>query len=546
MDKLQPLIRNRFWILIGLVIPLVLYGYYSANGSLKQATIERENALDGVKNGVSTGFEPNEDYIRKLSHINTFLDESVQDAIVDLWKKQQERMTWPRAVASRVPEEFMGEFDRQVPFIYKGLYPELIRRLQKRVQPVEPVDMSNTATNPMGLPMGGSGTPLPGRPQTPAPNQKVILAAMVPHAQFAQFGITSQEMWDAQIDIWMTELLFDAIVKINEDKENISDAVVRRIDLIELVGGSGEPVTKDAGAAGGGMDEEGMGRGGMMSGQAAIPKDVAFSPAEEFGSPIDAASGGGESDFEGMGGMAGAAGAAQKRYINETEDAPFLERGFYLSVIIQQTKIPDFITTLVNSDWPIQVRRFHVGENPYKQSQTGAINTTSQRGFESESGFGLGGMSGGLGSRGGFGLGSRPRERLSGTGRDPMASALTNIYDSNLPEYAMSALNHPDLVRLDVCGIITMYRQPKEILEAVAARKAATSNAPQEVEATPISDAEDPIVPEAVNPNAPSMEPGTPDGNVPAPEANPDADGTTPPAPDNPAVPETTPPESSS
>jgi hypothetical protein len=110
----------------------------------------------------------------------------------------------------------------------------------------------------------------------------------------------------------------------------------------------------------------------------------------------------------------------------------------------------------------------------------------------------------------------------------------------------MSALNHPDLVRLDVCGIITMYRQPKEILEAVAARKAATSNAPQEVEATPISDAEDPIVPEAVNPADPSMNPGTPDGNVPAPEANPDADGTTPPAPDNPAVPETTPPESSS
>lgn len=535
MDKLQPLIRNRFWILIGLVIPLVLYGYYSANGSLKQATVERETALDGVKNGVSSGFEPNEDYIKKLSHINAFLDESVQDAIVDLWRKQQERMTWPRAVASRVPDDFMGEFDRQVPFIYKGLYPELIRRLQKRVQPVEPIP-ATTTTNPMGI---GTGTPIPGRPQTPAPNQKVILGAMVPHAQFADFGITSQEMWDAQIDIWMTELLFDAIVKINEDKETISDAVVRRIDLIELVGGTGEPLTKDAGAVGGGgFDEEGgMGGGGMMSGPINIPKDVAFPVAEEFGPAVDAAVEGGGGDYESGGfGAAGAAGPVQKRYIAETEEAPFLERGFYLSVIIQQTKIPDFITTLVNSDWPIQVRRFQVGENPYRQSGPGTVGNTFSRGYEEESGFS---GSGAFGRGSGIGMGSRLRGRTSGTGRDLSTSALVNIYDSNLPEYATASLNHPDLVRLDLCGVITMYRQPKEILEAVAARNAA-ANAPPEEEVTPISDAEDPIVPEAQTPSDPAMTPGTPDGTVPAPDAVPE--GSPDPAGNTPA-PESTPPE---
>src|SRR5690606_30600093 len=134
MDKLKPLLRNHFWILAGLVVPLILYGYYSANGSLKAATAEREKTLTEVKNGVSSGNEPNEDYIKKLEHINTFLEASVQDAIVDLWRKQQERMTWPQAVAARIPEEFLADFDQQVPFIYKGLYPQLIRRLQKRAQ----------------------------------------------------------------------------------------------------------------------------------------------------------------------------------------------------------------------------------------------------------------------------------------------------------------------------------------------------------------------------------------------------------------------------
>jgi len=35
---------------------------------------------------------------------------------------------------------------------------------------------------------------------------------------------------------------------------------------------------------------------------------------------------------------------------------------------------------------------------------------------------------------------------------------------NGLPEFAQAALNHPDLIQLDLCGVITMYRQPTELL----------------------------------------------------------------------------------
>jgi len=558
MDKLKPILRNYFWILVGLVVPLVLYGYYSANGSLKAATAEREKALADIKNNVSSGHEPNEDYIKKLEHINTFLEASVQDAIVDLWRKQQERMTWPQAVAARIPDEFMGEFDQQVPFIYKGLYPELIRRLQLRAQPVEPA-IQEAGVVPGGAgPMEMGGRPAVRKPPVKTVNQKLILAGMVPHARFGQFGITSQEMWDAQIDIWLTEILIDAIVQMNADKESISEAVIRRVDLIELMGGSGERVTKDGAAAGGDMGgmpgmegAGGMGMGGMGTSQ--IPTTTAFLPEEEFGSSLDAAAGGGGDPGMGMsaeGGMGGMTAAPPKRYIAETEESPFLERGFYLSVIIMQTKIPDFIVALANSDWPVQVRRFQVGVNPYRVDQplTGTEFSPGMGGM----GMGGMGMSGGEGGfpmpspRGGRTLGGMGGMNSGMGGMDGNRTEIPNLYGTSIPEFAVASLNHPDLVQLDLCGIITIYKQPKEALAAVEARKqteaAAVAVPAPESSAVPAAESAAGLSPESA-PVAPN----------PAPQTTPDAaaspaDGPTimtPPAagaPSVPGAPGTTPP----
>ncbi|WP_437190749.1 hypothetical protein [Planctomicrobium sp. SH527] len=549
MDKLQPLIRQRFWILAGLVLPLVMYGYYSANSQLKAATAAREEKLKSTLNGVSSGIAPNEDYIKQLTVFNEFLEASVDDAIVQLWQQQQKRMTWPPLVANKVPKDFLGPFDQQVPLIYKGAYEEVFRKLQERVQPVRPLD-----------PMARFD-----RNKPIQPNQKVVLMANLPQVTFGQF-VTSEETWDAQIDVWMTELLLDAIVKMNEGKDSATEAVIRRLDILQLLGGDGTPKTSDSGSSGmegdmmGGMEASamGMGMGGGSQGAANIPTKIDFDPAEEFGPALDSAGGMGEMsmDMMSMEGAGGTGPAPPRRYIGDPEAAPYFERGFYMSVIIQQNKIADFIVELANSDWPVQVRRFQVGVNPYRTNQP-------QGGFESmpgvmdefsmgEAGMGAFGpptMEAGPSMAGGLEFSGQPGMGGFGDAMGGRGVVRPNIFAQNLPPFASQAMNHPDLVRLDVCGVITMYKQPTEVLEAVKVRKAN----PQSPAGGAGPAGAAPAAAPAVEPTTePTAEPATEEG-TPAPTAMPAAaDGAAPaatpaiPAPVNEAIPApaTTTPES--
>jgi hypothetical protein len=482
MDKLQPIIQHRFWILAGLMLPLALYGYYSANASLKGATEVRETKLDEVKGGISQGFEPNDDYTTKLSKINDFLETSVDQEIVKLWNHQKQRMSWPSAVADGIPEEFMGEIGLETRIDYKNHYPFIVRNLRYRVQPVMPVQDAELATW----------------------KQKVVLKAALPQARFGDLAPTSKQVWDAQIDVWLVDLLFDAVRRINEDKDTVANAVLRQIDELRLFGGTGQPVLSGSGAGAGGggaedfemdgMDAEMYDGGGAGGRRGGVTSSVAFNPAQEFGPSTESTGGGGggmeDADAEGsMGGMGGGRNVPRIRYIAEADDAPYLERGFYMSVIINQTKIPDFLVELTNSDWPVRIVRFHVGKNPYRKEQP-ARRTGGGRGdyagideFDADdrgAGYDMEMDDGPMGR--GSGLGGGYGRQGSGVGR----------LGQNLPREAQDAVaSHPDLVQLDLCGVITIYKQPLEIMEKLAAAGEAAEAAAQEQPSEPTAEGED-------------------------------------------------------
>ncbi|MEW4488372.1 hypothetical protein AB1L42_09845 [Thalassoglobus sp. JC818] len=510
MDKLQPLIRNRFWILGALTLPLAMYGFFSANGALKAATEQRESTLKGLTIPTGTN-DPNEDYKEKLAKINAEYEQNVENSIVEIWNKQKERMTWPAVVANDVPPIFMDPegFDLDVTDTYKRHYPQLMLKLQERVEPVMPIDRNAAGGTAIGVPYSGRGGAMPKEADVPW-QQKVILAAQLPIAQFDRLAATSEQVWNAQIDIWLLELLFDAVRKMNEDKDSVTEAVLRRIDILKLFGGSGEPRPTGAPAGaggyggydsgyGGGYDSgypgPGGGGGGYGGGYgsdrggsgASMSVNVAFDPAQEFGSPADASASagsasmgydsgyGGGYDSGGYGGGYGgmAAGGKQLRYIADSEDKRVLERGFYMSVIIMQSKIPDFIVELANSEWPIRVTRFHVGKNPYF-SEAGAGSSMYGSPMGMMGGYGGegdydggqsygGGYAGSYGGSYGGGFGS-----LGAGGQAAGIPGVGNL-SSNLPTYATAAMNHPDLVQLDLCGVITMFKQPQEIIDALTA-----------------------------------------------------------------------------
>jgi hypothetical protein len=216
---------------------------------------------------------------------------------------------------------------------------------------------------------------------------------------------------------------------------------------------------------------------------------VAFNPAEEFGTGGQPATMAGGS-MGGMGGMmlggdrgmltgaamSGSSGegmtgatapAKLLRYVKEDASASYRERGFYMSVLIDQRRVAEFLVELSNSDWPIRLGRFHVGPNPDAgkgggmydggmggpmMGMMGAGYPGMEPGYDAGTDMGIMGLEGDMsfapgygGEEGGFGPPS-----LNPTGE------------------AVQLLTHPDLVQLDLCGYITFYMPPPaEVLAAV-------------------------------------------------------------------------------
>ena len=508
MDKLQPIITHRFWILGFLTLPLAMYGFFSANNALKAETESRETTLQQTLTGVPKGTnDPNEDYQTKLAEINEQFEANVEESIVDIWNRQKSRMTWPPVVADEIPELFLGKIELDVTNIYRNEYDRLMRELQSRVQPVMPIE-NKPAIGGIGL--GGIRPSAKKEADVDWP-QKVVYAADLPVAAFNELSVPPIQVWNAQIDIWLVDLIFEAIRNINEEKDSVTEADIRRVDEFRLFGGTGVPTIGGAGAAGaeggyggeyggseyggggeyggtagsygaGGYGAGGYGAGGAGAASASIKVNIAFDPAEEYGPSgaggAAAASYGGYSsasygsEYGGETAAPAAAGGSSSRYIGDSEEKKVLERGFYLSVIIKQERIPDFVVELANSDWPIRVTRFHVGKNPHYSERpspgvggygAGAMLGMEMGGYgESAGGYGEAGIGGyegeGLGMLGGYGAGARAK-KIEGVGN------LT----SNLPPYADAAMNNPDLVQLDLCGVITMFKQPQEVIDALIA-----------------------------------------------------------------------------
>ena len=336
-------------------------------------------------------------------------------------------------------------------------------------------------------------------------------------------------------------LLLQAVSTMNESAPNVAKAPVRMISRLDLVGGdglSGAAATVGASVGGGDGDmsefmegydmfedggEDGDGYGESPFGNAT--STVAFEPADEFGNNIETLA----VVSEGLDGTQGAISRGgnrrqEIRYVALDENQPFRERGFYMSVLIDQQQIARFLITLSNSDWPIRIVRFHVGPNPQ------GVGSTGNRGIQNQFAFGgddesdyasqmdvldfdEGDFEFDFGGGGGGGGGYGPQEYVN---------------DSALA----GAFSHPDLVQLEVLGAITFFNPlPEDVLAKVTAALG---------EASAVS-----VEPATTDPDTPLPESGTEEASD-AGQSVPDEDGNPPTSPTNDGGAETDPgPEAS-
>tara|TARA_R110002095_G_scaffold155309_3_gene134890 strand:- start:417 stop:2120 length:1704 start_codon:yes stop_codon:yes gene_type:complete len=462
MDKLKPLIVHKFWIILFIALLLPVVGWSMATGNLAKEIDERKAAIDKAFTDAQVPPNPpNETWSTALQQINKEKDIYIGQSHKYLWDKQQSLFVWPPDIAPLMKNTpYRGEISRVPRNLYRSAYKFEILRAHK-------------LANPFNL-RDGTGT-------------VDIAVNVIPHVPLDKWKTlppTSEEMWDAQEDVWLVSSIMEAIAKVNKGAANISESAVRQISVLELRGGTvGD--TGEAPLGGDGMMEPGMGGdmpgaspfggggarvGGMQDGKDGMQNiSVDMDLVKIFGNDLDAAAGGGE-DAGGMespdagmmpgglGGGFGGMGAAQnlKRYYHEEEELPYKTRAFYIKAVIQSGKLPNLMAELTNMPWPAEIVRvqradmFDDNLSPIATLGGGTGGGMRGRGGSAgaDAGFGIDGGFGAPGSGSGFDVDM-------GVGGIPGSGQGQGLENKGLLD---AALSDPELAVVTIAGLMTLYK----------------------------------------------------------------------------------------
>lgn len=501
MDKLKPILVHKFWIILFIALLLPVIGWSMATGSLAKEIDERKTAIDKAFTDAQVPPNPpNETWSSALKEINTEKEKYIGQSHKYLWDKQQSLFVWPPDIAPLMKDTpYRGEISRVPRNLYRSAYKFEIDRARKLAKPFSLKDGTGTVD---------------------------ISYNTIPHVPINKWKTlppTSQEMWDAQEDVWLVRSILEAIAEVNKGAANISESPVRQITVLELRGGTvGDDGSAPAGDGGGGdgMMMDGMGSGGasfgapaartgMAGGKAGMQQiDVDMDLLKIFGNDVDS-SGGGDGDADGMsmdspgmmdggfgGGGPGGQGAENlKRYYHDDEALPYKTRAFYMKAVIQSSKLPHLLAQLASMPWPVEIVRvqradmFDDNMTPIATITGGAKGrrggfTGGDAGFSADAEFG----GNEFGGRPGSGFGAE-------AGGLPGLGQQQGLDNKSLLD---AALTDPDLAVVTIAGLMTLYKPylPPEG-DMVAETDGGNPNNPGQPEAngdaaTPAADAANP------------------------------------------------------
>lgn len=440
MEKLQPLIKHKFWIITGLALLLPFVGWWISTSAVAENIQQRWDKLQNTKVTQAAG-QPNQDYVTRLESVNGVLSTRQSGLDLELYNKQKNLRTWPQYVANSVENKHYGDrIDTSTLRIYaRNLQDEVIAMLDDLPRynwdPTTNAETGMVAVNLNDIP----------------PVQKKWSNGNPP---------TSQVMWETQEDVWLTRSILNAIKKVNNEAgaTKITDAPIRILFQLHFRGGSRPQETEGTGEGvpggegGGGPMEggggpmgapggipggvvrpgfgRGMGEGGgeLAGGGSGAAGSLSFDSAIQmnldavFGPDTIQATqgqGGGEGGgapgsvvspvIPGSPGLGAGEGSGNgqkvRRYVDDDPKLPYKTRGFYLEVYMLHDKLPDLQAALVSMPWPTELLMIHQVTDkeddiiflPDESSETGLPPGQ------------LGPMGGGENPGGRFGVGNRQR-----------------------------------------------------------------------------------------------------------------------------------------
>jgi hypothetical protein len=325
-------VRNRFWIALGFSALLPMIGYLIGSAPIKEDTKKEVTKIKGADSGVKPYTQPgiaNAQYKPLIDEKKEVLTQDVNKAWDKLYARQAPLLSWPPLVAEKFrtwgrkwPEGVDLSVVQRAITDYVGEYEKAVDDTYKKVNPWDPI--------------AGTGI-------VEVPDKAILLQpAVFDVAQPPDLG----KVWAAQEKLWIQGTLLDAIAKINGPAKTWDEAVVKRLDLMEV----GTPAAQD---------QKSMVKGQTVkiAPEILAPGQVSASATTTTpGTPgvTGAASGSGSSAF------GAAATAAQDLYYIESPSQAYSLLPIRLTALVDQNRLQEFFIGLENSPMAIQVMEFEL------------------------------------------------------------------------------------------------------------------------------------------------------------------------------------------
>lgn len=538
MEKLQPLLKHKFWIVAGISLVLPFVGWWLNTGAVAENIQSRWETLSSL-NVPAGSNTPNDDYIKGLTAVNEVLAERQSELDARLYDEQKSLHTWPRDVARFMDDKMFREpVGDQVLRVYARHHLDEVRGMLDALPQYEfrydPLTDTIEETGIVYVPDGIEAVP------------------HGPDWQAANTTPVSEEMWNVQEDVWLTRAILNAIKQVNGDAgaTKISDAPIRILAELRLRGGSRIDETAAAGGTGegdgggdyspgyggGGEGDLSDGEGGYSSNrtnfnvQLDVDLDSIFGPDEiQTATGEEGEAGGGGGMPAGAGGGYSEDGSGEtpaRRYVDDDPELPYKTRGFYLEVVMLHDKLPDLQAALVSMPWPTELLMIQqvsdqadeivpVKEETRKQGPPGRFRS-------GEGGFNRGTNFPGRNrfNRNRFG-GNREGGRFGGEGggrfnrpqfnrpRGPMMDREgEGESDREIVTTYQKAMEDFHLTKIGIAGLMTIYRSPEEMADDQAdgaPQQNVDSGQPQDT--TPEGQDPEAVDPEGQNPDADTTDP---------------------------------------
>jgi hypothetical protein len=553
MNKLHNFLaflkKYHFWIICGMVLVTTLACWWWSTAGLAGQFQARRTKIEGDFSALNIPMNhPNEGVINDVRKKEAELKQRVYDAGEILYREQKKNNPFPAELGEDFKEKFESlqpqrELDREYRDRYQNYieqhFPTLKETVDVRRPPEEAEETGGGAAGsrgaprrrgiggpPMGAARGmyggeGGGRPMrgdmsgmpgmPGMPGTLGSNELPWIGVvdwndtdydkLVQGFKWLETPST-MEVVLAQEDLWVYEALLRVIKSTNEKATNRANAVVSRIETLEIGPAAGNTWSQS---------EEPVFRAAKTSQQMSAETERRTRTLSRMG---DVQEGGLQRLMEG-------------RYLDDkgqplpyVKDYPYAQHPYrqfkmmpiYMNLMMDQRSLPKLLVECANSNMPIEVRR-------------ACIKTTSDEPLDlkvtatEEVGGGPAAMSGeGRLERGNRGSrGARTPGMTRGASRgDPMSGMGGGLQTQDLRPYD---------VPVQIFGVIYIYNPPAPETLGVAgalAEKTAGAAAPSEAKTPP------PPTPPAAIPVKPSQPPAT----VPAaPVGRPAAPPAAPPSP---------------